>query len=271
MSGSSVQQTTSKTGAAAKSTLRVVVIGGTGLIGSKVVAKLREHGHDALAASPNTGVNTLTGEGLADALRGASVVVDVSNSPSFEDAAVLNFFQTSTRNLLAAEARAGVTHHVILSVVGTERLQGSGYFRAKLAQETLVKNSPIPYSIVHATQFFEFAKSIADAATIGSQVRIPPVLIQPMASDDVASAVERVATGTPLNGTQEVGGPDQLAFDGFIRRGLAARNDPRTVLPDPTALYFGLSLDERSLLPDDNAQLGATTFEDWLRQPMPAR
>src|SRR5712691_4789698 len=187
--------------------MKIVVIGGSGLIGSKLVIKLREHGHEAVAASPDSGVNTLTGEGLAEAMRGASVVVDVSNSPSFEDAAVLKFFETSTRNLLAAEAEAGVGHHVALSVVGTERLSESGYFRAKIAQEKLIRESSIPYSIVHATQFFEFVKSIADAATDGSRVRLAPVLIQPIAADDVASAVGRIAVGTPVNGTFEVGGP----------------------------------------------------------------
>ena len=201
--------------------MKIVVIGGTGLIGSKLVKKLREQGHEAVAASPNSGVNTLTGEGLAEALRGASVVVDVSNSPSFEDAAVLKFFETSTRNLLAAEAAAGVGHHVALSVVGTERLSESGYFRAKIAQEKLIKESAIPYSIVHATQFFEFVKSIADAATDGNTVRLAPVLIQPMAADDVASAVGKIAVGTPLNGTVEVAGPEQFRLDELIRRGLA--------------------------------------------------
>src|SRR5216110_1865743 len=186
--------------------MKIVVIGGSGLIGSKLVTKLREHGHEAIAASPNSGVNTLTGEGLAEALKGASVVVDVSNAPSWEDAAVLKFFETSTRNLLTYEAAAGVGHHVALSVVGTERLSESGYFRAKIAQEKLIKESSIPYSIVHATQFFEFVKSIADAATDGNRVRLAQVLIQPMAADDVASAVGRIAVGTPVNGTVEVAG-----------------------------------------------------------------
>ena len=252
-------------------TVRIVVIGGTGLIGSKLVSRLREQGHDVVAASPNSGVNTITGEGLAEAVRGASVVVDVSNSPSFEDAAVLAFFETSTRNLLAAEAGAGVGHHVALSVVGTERLSESGYFRAKIAQEKLIKSSPIPYSIVHATQFFEFVKSIASAATDGDRIRIAPVLIQPMAADDVATAVARVATGPPLNGMVEVGGPERLRLDELIRMELRAQNDPREVVADPRARYAGAILTERTLLPDDDARLGKTRFEDWLSQPMPQR
>src|SRR6266478_5788476 len=213
--------------------MKIVVIGGTGLIGSKVVEKLRAHSHEAVAAAPNTGVNTLTGEGLAEVLKNASVVVDVSNSPSFEAAAVLKFFETSTGNLLAYEATAGVGHHVALSIVGIERLPNNGYFRAKLAQERLIKESSIPYSIVHATQFFEFVKSIADAATAGTTVRVAPVLIQPMAAEDVAKAVGRVAVGAPVNGTVEVGGPEQFRLDQFVRMGLSVRNDPRTVVADP--------------------------------------
>ncbi len=247
-----------------RSIMKIVVIGGSGLIGTKLVNKLREHGHEAVAASPNSGVNTLTGEGLADVLVGASVVVDVSNSPSFEDAAVMEFFKTSTRNLLAAEAEAGVGHHVALSVVGTERLSESGYFRAKIAQEKLIKESSIPYSIVHATQFFEFVKSIADAATDGNSVRLAPVLIQPMAADDVASAVGKIAVGTPVNGTVEVAGPEQFRLDELIRQGLSARNDPREVVADPHARYSGAELSERTLVPGDDAQLGETRFEDWL-------
>jgi uncharacterized protein YbjT (DUF2867 family) len=242
------------------------VIGGSGLIGSKLVKKLREHGHEAVAASPHSGVNTLTGEGLAEALRGASVVVDVSNSPSFEEAAVMEFFKTSTRNLLSYEAAAGVGHHVALSVVGTERLSESGYFRAKIAQERLIKESSIPYSIVQATQFFEFVKSIADFATDGNTVRLAPVLIQPMAADDVASAVGRVATGSPLNGTVEVAGPEQFRLDELIQRGLSARNDAREVIADQHARYSGAKLNERTLVPGDDARLGETRFEDWLRQ-----
>src|SRR5262250_1669231 len=215
--------------------MKIVVIGGTGLIGSKLVRKLREQGHEAVAASPDTGVNTLTGEGLAEALTGAQVVVDVSNSPSWEDAAVMKFFDTSTRNLLAYEAAEGVEHHVALSVVGTERLLESGYFCAKIAQENLIKGSSIPYSIVRATQFFEFVKGIADFSTDGNKVRLLPVLIQPMAADDVASAVGRVATGSPVNGTIEVGGPEQFRLDELIRQGLAAHKDPREVGADPHA------------------------------------
>ena len=244
--------------------MKIVVIGGSGLIGSKLVTKLRENGHEAVAASPVSGVNTLTGEGLAEALEGAQVVVDVSNSPSFEDAAVMEFFETSTRNLLTYEAAAGVGHHVALSVVGTERMPGSGYFRAKLAQEKLIKESPIPHSIVHATQFFEFVKGIADAATDGDKVRLPDALIQPMAADDVAVAVGRVATGRPLNGTVELGGPERFHFVELVRRGLGARNDPREVVTDPRARYFGAELSEMTLVPGDDAQLGETRFEDWL-------
>ncbi|TME70451.1 MAG: SDR family oxidoreductase [Chloroflexi bacterium] len=244
--------------------MKIVVIGGSGLIGSKLVKKLREHGHEVVAASRDSGVNTLTGEGLAEAMRGASVVVDVSNSPSFEDAAVLKFFETSTRNLLAAEAEAGVGHHVALSVVGTERLSESGYFRGKIAQEKLIRESSIPYSIVHATQFFEFVKSIADAATDGSRVRLAPVLIQPMASDDVADAVARIAVGAPVNGIVEVAGPEQFRLDELIRQDLSARNDPRDVVADPQARYFGAVLSERTLVPGDDARLGETRFEDWL-------
>jgi len=244
--------------------MKIVVIGGTGLIGSKVVRKLGERGYEAIAASPNSGVNTLTGEGLPEVLAGASVVVDVSNSPSFEDAAVMNFFQTSTRNLLAGEAAAGVDHHVALSIVGSERLPDSGYMRAKVAQEKLIRESSIPYSIVRATQFFEFLKSIADAATEGNTVRLPPVGFQPLAAEDVASMVVKVAIGAPLNGTVEVTGPELFRFDEFVRRGLRACNDPREVVADPHARYFGTELSERSLVPEDGALIGETLFEDWL-------
>jgi uncharacterized protein YbjT (DUF2867 family) len=246
--------------------MKIVIIGGTGLIGSKLVTRLREHGHEAVPASPDTGVNTLTGEGLAEVLSGAAVVVDVSNSPSFEDAAVLRFFETSTGNLLAAEAAAGVGHHVALSVVGSDRMPESGYMRAKVAQEKLIRNSPIPYSIVRATQFFEFVKRIADDATAGNTVRLPPVLFQPMAAADVANAVARVALGAPLNGVVEVGGPQQFRFDEFIRLSLSARHDPREVVADPHARYFGAEMDERSLVPGADARLGEIRFEDWLRQ-----
>ena len=248
--------------------MKLVIIGGTGLIGSKLVAKLREHGHEAVAASPNTGVNTLTGEGLADVLQGASVVVDVSNSPSFEDAAVMEFFTTSTHNLVEHATAAGVRHYVALSVVGTGKILDSPYLRAKNAQETLIKGGGIPYSIVHATQFFEFIKRIADDATEGTTVRLPPVLIQPMAADDVATAVGRIAVGAPLNGTVEVAGPEQFRFDELIRQGLAARNDPREVVVDLHARYFGTELSERSLIPADGARLGEIRFQEWLGQPV---
>jgi uncharacterized protein YbjT (DUF2867 family) len=244
--------------------MKIVVIGGTGLIGSKVVAKLAQRGYEVVSASPNSGVNTLTGEGLAKALEGASVVVDVSNSPSFEDAAVMEFFQRSTRNLLTFEAAAGVGHHVALSIVGCERLPDSGYMRAKVAQEKLIKESSIPYSIVRATQFFEFLTRIADSATDGNTVRLPSVDFQPMAADDVASAVAKVAMGSPLNGTVEVAGPEEFRFDEFISRGLSARKDPREVIADPHAPYFGTELSERSLVPDGRAMLGEIRFEDWL-------
>jgi uncharacterized protein YbjT (DUF2867 family) len=247
-----------------RSTMKIVVIGGSGLIGSKLVTMLGEHGHQAVPASPNSGVNTLTGEGLAEVLAGASVVVDVSNSPSFEDAAVMEFFKTSTGNLLTYEAAAGVGHHVALSIVGTDRLPDSGYMRAKIAQEKLIKESSIPYSIVRATQFFEFVNRIADSATDGSTVRVPPVGFQPMAADDVANAVGRVAMGSPLNGIIEIGGPEQFRFDELIRQGLSARNDPREVIADPHASYFGTELSDRSLVPGDGAQLGETRFADWL-------
>ena len=246
--------------------MKLVIIGGTGLIGSKLVTGLREHGHEAVPASPDTGVNTLTGEGLAEALQGASVVVDVSNSPSFEDTAVMEFFTTSTRNLLKYAAAAGVRHYVALSVVGTERIPDSGYLRAKNAQETLIKGAGIPYSIVHATQFFEFIKRIADEATDGTTVRLPHVLIQPMAADDVAKAVGRTAVGAPLNGTVEVAGPQQFRFDELIRQGLSARNDPREVVVDPHARYFGAELGERSLIPAGDARLGEIRLEEWLNQ-----
>jgi uncharacterized protein YbjT (DUF2867 family) len=249
--------------------MKIVVIGGTGLIGSQVVAKLSEHGHEAIAAAPNTGVNTLTGEGLSEVLAGADVVVDVSNSPSFEDAAVLEFFQTATSNLLAAERTAGVGHHVALSVVGTPRMADKGYFKAKAVQERLIADSGIPYSIVHATQFFEFLNAIADLATDGDTVRLPPVLFQPMASEDVANAVGRAAVGAPVNGTVETGGPVKYRMDELIGRALAARDDPRTVVTDPDALYFGAyTVDDSTLVPGDDARLGDVRFEDWLARQL---
>jgi uncharacterized protein YbjT (DUF2867 family) len=254
--------------------MKVVIIGGTGLIGSKLVTRLREHGHQAVPASPDTGVNTLTGEGLAQVLSGADVVIDVSNSPSFEDAAVLKFFETSTGNLLASEAVAGVGHHVALSVVGCDRVPGSGYLRAKVAQEQLIRNSSIPYSIVRSTQFFEFVKRIADEATVENTVRIPPVQFQPIAAEDVAKAVGRVAVSAPVNGIVEIAGPQQFRFDEFIRLGLSARRDPREVVADPHARYFGAEVGERVLVPETDARLGEIRFEDWLAQsavpPVPA-
>jgi uncharacterized protein YbjT (DUF2867 family) len=246
--------------------MKIVIIGGTGLIGSKVVRKLDDQGHQAVPAAPNTGVNTLTGKGLPEVLEDAAVVVDVSNSPSFEDAAVLNFFETSTRNVLAAEAVAGVRHHVVLSIVGTDRLPDSGYLRAKAAQEKLVRESSIPYSIVHATQFFEFLKGIADTATEGNVVRLPSALFQPMAAEDVASEVAKVAVGSPINGIVEVAGPQQFRMDELVRRFLADRNDPCEVIADPHARYFGTELGERSLLPGDGATIAPTSFEDWLEE-----
>ena len=247
--------------------MKIVVIGGSGLIGSKLVRKLREQGHEAVAASPNSGVNSLTGEGLAEALKGASVVVDVTNSSSWEDAAVMTFFETSTRNLLSYGAAAGVKHHVALSVVGTERLLASGFFRAKMAQENLIKASSNPYTIIRATQFFEFVKGITDFSTEGNKVRLPTALIQPMAADDVASAVGRIATGSPVNGTVEIGGPEKFRLDELVRQYLAANKDPREVVADPKARYYGVEIGEKTLLPDDGAQLGETRFETWLTQP----
>ena len=247
--------------------MKIVVIGGTGLIGSKLVNKLREHGHEAVAASPNTGVNTITGEGLAEALKGASVMVDVSNSPDWDDAAVMKFFETSTRNLLGSEATAGVKHHVALSVVGTDRMSESGYMRAKIAQEKLIKESSIPYTIVHATQFFEFLKGLADMSMVGDKVHLPPVFFQPMAADDVATALARIAAGKPVNGIVEIGGPEQFRVDELVRRRLASLKDPREVVPDPNARYGGARVSEKTLLPGNNARLGETRFEAWLTQP----
>ncbi|MET9290946.1 SDR family oxidoreductase [Streptomyces sp. NPDC003077] len=247
--------------------MKIVVIGGTGLIGRNVVDKLNRRGHEAVPAAPGTGVNTLTGEGLAAALAEAQVVVDVANSPSFEDSAVLDFFTTSTRTLLAAEEAAGVTHHVALSIVGIDGLPDNGYFRAKAAQEQLIKRGPVPYSIVRATQFFEFVKGIADNATDGGTVRVPPVLFQPMAADDVAEAVARTAVDAPLKGATEVAGPELFRFDELVAEALRAWRDPRTVIADPHARYFGSELDERSLVPDEGrARLAETRFEDWLRR-----
>ncbi|MER7663662.1 SDR family oxidoreductase [Streptomyces sp. NPDC096193] len=247
--------------------MKVVVVGGTGLIGSKVVSGLAEHGHEAVPASPDSGVNTLTGEGVAEVLEGADVVVDVSNSPSFADDDVMTFFRTSTSNLLAAEKEAGVGHHVALSVVGTDRLQESGYFRAKQVQEELIKDSGVPYSIVHATQFFEFMKGITAAATKNDDtVHLAPVKIQPIGSDDVAAAVGRSAVDDPLNGVVEVAGPETFQLDELIRTRLAATNDPRTVVSDPRAPYFGAQLQETMLLPGADARIGEIRFADWAAQ-----
>jgi uncharacterized protein YbjT (DUF2867 family) len=248
------------------SNMKIVVIGGSGLIGKKVVNNLRQHGHEIVAASPSSGVNTVTGEGLAQALAGAQVVVDVANAPSWEDNAVLVFFETSGRNLLSAEAAAGVGHHVALSVVGTDRLLASGYFRAKMAQEKLIKASPIPYTIVRATQFFEFVSGIAQSATEGQTVRLPPALMQPIAADDVAAAVAEAALAEPLNGTFELAGPEPIRQDDLVRQFLAATGDARTVITDPKALYYGIEMNDQSLTPSDNPRIGPTRFEDWLRR-----
>jgi uncharacterized protein YbjT (DUF2867 family) len=249
--------------------MKIVVIGGTGLIGSKVVEKLRLRGHEAAAAAPNTGVNTLTGEGLAEAVAGAEVVVDVSNSPSFEDQAAMEFFQTAGRNIAAAEAGAGVRHHVALSVVGTERLLESGYFRAKQAQEELIKSSLIPYTIVHATQFFEFIRTIAQVSTDGDTVRLPPVQFQPMAAEDVADAIVKVALGDPVNGTIEIGGPETFTLDGAVRMVLEYDRDVRKVVADPAAPYYGVQVSERTLVPGPAARLGSTALGWWLTNVAP--
>jgi uncharacterized protein YbjT (DUF2867 family) len=244
--------------------MKIVVIGGSGLIGSKTVGMLRERGHQVVAASPSTGVNTVTGEGLNEAVRGAQVVVDVANAPSWEDQAVLAFFETSGRNLLAAEAAAGVRHHVALSVVGTDRMLASGYFRAKMAQEELIKTAKVPYTIVRATQFFEFVGAIAQSATEGQTVRLPPAMMQPIVSDDVAAAMADVALAEPLNGTLEVAGPDLIPMDELVRQFLVARHDPRNVVTDRAAGYFGTPVNDQSLTPGKNARLGSTHFADWL-------
>jgi uncharacterized protein YbjT (DUF2867 family) len=244
--------------------MKIVVIGGTGLIGKKLVANLRQQGHEVVAASPSTGVNTLTGAGLVEALAGARVVVDVANSPSFEDQAVLDFFETSGRNLHAAESKAGVGHHVALSVVGTDRLLASGYFRAKMAQENLIKAARIPYTIVRATQFFEFVGAIAQFSTDGQTVRLPPALMQPIVSDDVAAALADVALQEPLNGTIELAGPEPIRMDELVRRFLNATGDPRQVTTDAQATYYGTAVNDQSLTPGANPRLGPTRFDDWL-------
>jgi len=245
--------------------MKIVVIGGSGLIGKNVVKYLRERGQDVVSASPSSGVNTVTGEGLANALAAASVVVDVANAPNWEDNAVLAFFETSGRNLLAAESAAGVGHHVALSVVGTDRLLASGYFRAKMAQEKLIKAAKIPYTIVRATQFFEFVGGIAQFATEGQTVRVPPALMQPIAADDVSAAVADVALAKPLNGTFDLAGPEPIRQDELVRQFLKATGDARTVVTDPKALYYGVAVDDQSLTPGDRPCLGRTRFEDWLR------
>jgi uncharacterized protein YbjT (DUF2867 family) len=244
--------------------MKIVVIGGTGLIGKKTVAILRERGHEVVPASPSSGVNAVTGEGLAQALAGAQVVVDVANAPSWEDAAVLAFFETSGRNLLAAEQAAAVRHHVALSVVGTDRLLASGYFRGKMAQENLIKAAPIPYTIVRATQFFEFTGGIAQAATDGETVRVPPAMMQPIAADDVAAAMADAALAAPANGTYDIAGPEPIRQDELVRQYLAATGDKRTVVTDPRAMYYGLTVDDQSLTPGSNPRLGPTRFADWL-------
>jgi uncharacterized protein YbjT (DUF2867 family) len=243
--------------------MKIVIIGGTGLIGSKTVERLRSHGQDVIAASPNTGINTITGEGLADALVGADVVIDLANSPSFEDKAVMDFFETSGRNLLAAGKTAGVKHHIALSVVGTERLQESGYFRAKLAQERLIKASGLPYTIVHSTQFMEFLSGIAQSGTVGDSVHLSPAHVQPIASDDVADAMTDVALTAPINGTIEIAGPERLKLTDLVARYLAGVGDARNVVPDAEARYFGARLEDSSLVSDNNSRLGRITFEQW--------
>lgn len=252
--------------------MRIVVIGGTGLIGSKVVEKLKSKGHETIAAAPNTSVNTITGEGLIDALRNTQVVVDVANSPSFEDKAAMDFFETAGRNLTEAEVATGVKHHIALSVVGTERLLDSGYFRAKLAQEAKIKSSPIPYTLVRATQFFEFVRGIAQSGTEGNTVRLPHSLFQPMAAEDVASAVAEAALASPVNGMVEIAGPESFYIDELAGKVLAYDKDPRKVVVDPGALYFGVKLNDQSLVPGAKARLGATRFDWWLTHvPPPAR
>jgi uncharacterized protein YbjT (DUF2867 family)/quercetin dioxygenase-like cupin family protein len=250
-------------------TMKIVVIGGTGLIGTKLVNNLRRQGHEVVAASPSSGVNAVTGEGLAKALNGAQVVVDVANAPSWEDKAVLEFFETSSRNLLAAEAAAGVKHHVALSVVGTERLLGSGYFRAKMAQEKLIKASQIPYTIVRATQFFEFAGGIAQNATDGATVRLPSALMQPIAADDVAAALADVAVGKPMNGTLEIAGPEQIRQDELVRQFFSASGDQRKVITDARARYYGLDVNDQSLVPGTTPRLGSIRFAEWLTHNKP--
>ena len=251
--------------------MKIVVIGGTGLIGSKLVEKLRAEGHEAVAASPDTGVDTVTGEGLAEALQGAQVVVDVSNAPDLDDAAVMEFFQTSTRNVLRAEVAAGVGHHVVLSIVGAERLEDSGYFRAKVVQEESIEAGPVPYTILRATQFFEFIGRIAESGTNGGTIHLAPVLVQPEAADDVASALADIAVGEPVDGTVELAGPERFRLDKLAQRLLRANDDPREVTPDVHARYFGAELFEHSLVPGDDPRIAPTHFEDWLSRSVTQR
>jgi len=251
--------------------MKIVVIGGTGLIGSKTVAILRQGGHEVVAASPNTGVNTVTGEGVAEAVAGAQVVVDLANAPSWDDKAVLEFFETSGRNLLAAEAAAGVRHHVALSIVGTDRTPDNGYFRAKLAQEKLIETSTIPYTIIRSTQFMEFLKGIADSSTNGNIVRLSPGLFQPIAADDVAAIVADVALAAPRNGIVEIAGPERAPFNEIVARYLKALSDPREVVRDPEARYFGGRVEERSLVPLGEARLGRIGLDEWLRRSVAQR
>jgi uncharacterized protein YbjT (DUF2867 family) len=251
--------------------MKIVVIGGTGLIGSKLVTLLRQRGQEVLAASPDSGVNTLTGEGLSEALAGAQVVVDLANSPSFEDTAVMKFFQTAGKNLLAAESAAGARHHIALSVVGADRLPDSGYLRAKVAQESLIKASGIPYTILRSTQFFEFVGRIADEGAEGNLVRVPAALIQPIVSDDVVAVLAEIALAPPVNGTLEVGGPERFRFDEIIGRALSVKNDKRKVMADVHARYFGTELDEESLIPGGKARIGQMRFDAWISRPSASR
>jgi uncharacterized protein YbjT (DUF2867 family) len=246
--------------------MKIVVIGGTGLIGTKVVANLRGKGHEVIPASPNTGVNTITGEGLAEALVGAQVLIDLANSPSFADADVMNFFKTAGSNLAKAAKRAGIRHHIALSVVGSDRLPDSGYLRAKLAQEELVKGSGIPYTIIRSTQFFEFVGGIAQSATQSGTARLSPAHLQPVASDDVAALVTRVAIMAPANGIIELAGPERIGLDDLVRRYFTVKRDARKVVTDIHARYFGTELDDKSLTPGDNPHIGATTYQDWLNR-----
>ena len=251
--------------------MKIVVIGGTGLIGTKLVNNLRQHGHEVLAASPKSGVDTFTGEGLTEALKGVQVVVDLANAPNWEDKAVMEFFQTAGRNLLAAEKAAGVGHHIALTIVGADRLPASGYMRAKVAQENLIKTSGVPFTIVRSCQFFEFAKGLVQSATEGQTVRLSPALMQPIVSDDVAAILTDVAVAEPSNGTIEIAGPEPIRMDELARRFLSATGDPRKVTTDVHALYYGTELNDQSLVPGDNARLGPTHFEDWLSRNAPQR